>query len=122
MAPHTLLRRLVQGSPMALWLLVGVARLPWAGLFDQQPAPGPERPELMFLYVDQALRSGGAGRQLVLLTESAVRQRGPSELTVMTADDPANRALAFYRGLGYVREATVRKYGKAFALFRRTLA
>ena len=121
LAPHTLMRRLLLRSPLAFWLALRMHKLPWAGLRDQLPPPQPELPELMFLFVRPQDRQGGTGQKLVELTQSAVAARGKLVLTVMTQDSPDNRALGFYRRLGYEQRGTVRKFGKAFVLFYRQL-
>lgn len=119
--PATLLRRLVTGSAMALWLALRFYRLPWSRLRDQRPAPMAAQPELMFLFMRPDCRNAGAGERLVRATEQAVRACGEKTLFVMTEDRPDNRALAFYRGLGYRTEARVRKFGVEFVLYSRSL-
>ncbi|MDO8277004.1 MAG: GNAT family N-acetyltransferase [Burkholderiaceae bacterium] len=120
-APDSLLRRLITGSAMSLWLALRFYRLPWSRLRDHQPAPFAPRPELMFLFMRPDSRNEGAGARLVRATEQAMRARAEKTLYVMTEDRPDNRALAFYRELGYQAVAKVRKFGVGFVLFGRPL-
>ncbi|MDP3138752.1 MAG: hypothetical protein Q8N17_20760, partial [Burkholderiaceae bacterium] len=58
--PDSLLRRLVMGSAMTLWLALRFYRLPWSRLRDHQPAPMAAQPELMFLFMRPDRRNAGA--------------------------------------------------------------
>jgi ribosomal protein S18 acetylase RimI-like enzyme len=68
-----------------------------------------DEPEIVLLFADAAARGRGLGTALV---EEAVR--GRARLSVVTEDDPANRALAFYRKIGFVESGVVARNGKAF--------
>lgn len=120
-APDSLLRRLVTGSAMSLWLALRFYRLPWLRLRDHQASPMAACPELMFLFMRPDCRNAGAGARMVRATEQALRARNEKTLFVMTEDRPDNRALAFYQGLGYQAVAKVRKFGVGFVLFSRGL-
>ena len=119
--PTSLLRRAVLGSNLGFWLLRKAHRLPWASVADSKSPGLRPMPELMFLFVSPALRSCGAGRTLVTLAQSEVYRLGGAELCVMTEDRPGNRALDFYRGMGYELQGAARKFGKAFVVFTRSL-
>lgn len=121
MDPQSLLRRLLVGSPMAFWVLAGSMRLPWAAVLGSKPPTAPERPELMFLFVSETCRSSGVGRKLVAQTELEILTRGRRVLTVMTRDDPKNRAIQFYETQGYRSEGAVQKFGRPFLLLSRSL-
>ncbi|MCM0020503.1 MAG: GNAT family N-acetyltransferase [Tagaea sp.] len=71
-------------------------------------AASPE-PEIVLLFADEAARGRGLGKALV---EEAARDT--ARLAVVTEDDPANRAIAFYRKLGFVDSGPVSRNGKKF--------
>lgn len=119
--PVTLLRRALLASPLSLWLLVNLNKLPWRSVGESSAHGLQTLPELMFLFVSPGLRSCGTGRELVLLTHNAVFACGGLELSVMTEEHDGNRAVDFYQRLGYGLRARARKFGKPFLVFTRRL-
>ena len=119
--PATLLRRALLASPLSFFLLFNLNKLPWRSIGDSIDHGLQPLPELMFLFVSPALRSGGIGRELVLLAQNVVLASGGQELSVLTEELQGNRAVDFYQQLGYGVRARARKFGKPFLVFTRRL-
>ena len=120
--PDTLIRRLLLGSGILFNLLFRFYRFPLNFKRDLPDAYQPGCPELMFLYVDEKHRSLGYGKVLVEGTQQALAERGISRLCVYTEDDPQNRAISFYQGLGYTPAGKATKAGTAYLVFEKQLA
>ncbi|MFM7347822.1 MAG: GNAT family N-acetyltransferase [Tagaea sp.] len=101
----TPLFRAAAGHPLAWPDLARAALLP----SGTQPAP-----QIVLLFADEAARGRGLGRALV---DAAAADAGG--LYAITENDPANRALAFYRKAGFVDAGVTRANGRAFRLLER---
>ena len=88
----------------------------WPDLLRAALSPPAEQPapQIVLLFADEAARGRGLGTALV----EAAAAASPLLYTV-TEDDPANRALAFYRKAGFADAGTTRVNGRRFRLLSR---
>jgi GNAT superfamily N-acetyltransferase len=96
----------------------------WAALLRSALAPGPEPmgPEIVLLFAGEAARGRGLGSALVEASLREAASRGHARLSVLTEDDPGNRALAFYAKNGFADEGPVRLHGAPFRRLARACA
>lgn len=109
MAPESLSRRLLIRTALLGELTLRPfgrgARQIAADLISPSPAP-PRRqePELVAIFVAPESRGQGIGEAICRAVEAELARRGAPSYRVRTERDPANRAIAFYRRLGFVEE------------------
>jgi len=131
--PASLNRRLVWHTGLPLWAALRFWRFPWLHL-GSSAANGHETtsanrgqsdlahlPELILIFTDANARGRGWGSELLARCEVQLSERGIFDYTLKTLDDPANRAIAFYGRHGFAEFERVRKMGKAFRVFRKTI-
>lgn len=98
-------------------------KVPLSHLLGRDTDDGPAKsPELVYLFTDPDHRSKGLGRQMIERLDRILAGRGFAQYYVITAADPANRALAFYDREGFQRLGTGQQFGNATQLFVKNLA
>lgn len=107
LAPRTLSRRLLTRTPLlgeiAMRPLGRGARRVAADLISSSAEPSTTgEPELVAIFVAPEWRGQGIGEAICRAIEPELAQRGARSYRVRTERDPANRAIAFYRRLGFV--------------------
>lgn len=112
--PGDLSARLRAATPLLSAALTHPAA--WPDLLRAAIAPSvaAPAPQILLLFADEAARGRGLGRALV----DAAAANAPFLCTI-TEDDPANRALAFYRKAGFADAGPTRVHGRAFRLLTR---
>lgn len=123
--PDSLNRRLIVGSGLVAAALTRVHRLPLGAIVreslasDARPAdPRPAGwPELILIFTDPAGRGRGVGTRLMSRSEELVGQHGHRGFWLKTLDDPANRALDFYRGRGMSPSGRLSVHGRPFQVW-----
>ena len=78
-------------------------------------------PEIVLLFADAAARGRGLGTALVDAALRDARAGGAASMSVVTEDDPANEAIAFYAKNGFADAGAVRLNGKDFRRLVRAL-
>jgi hypothetical protein len=119
LSPNTLIRRLLSSSLIAFHLALCIHKLPLFQLMlnasgNEEKQKTDLMPELMFLFVDNSLRSEGVGGQLLERTHQELVCLGIAQLEVFTESQESNRALAFYLKKGYLPAGTCQKRGRTF--------
>lgn len=106
LAPGSLSRRLIGRTPL-LWYLAlrplgRGARQILADLLQPASAPAaPDQPELIAIFVAPKERGRGVGELICRAVERELIRRKFASYVVHTERDPDNRAIAFYRRLGF---------------------
>lgn len=81
--------------------------------------------DLYWIAVDPAARRGGVGRELLSVSEEAVRKRGGRMLIAETSGTPLYEPTRkFYLGMGYAAEAVIKDFytpGDDLAIFVKRL-
>lgn len=105
LAPASLSRRLVMHTSLLLQLTLRPmgkgARQIIADLFQSAP-PSPGQPELVAIFVAPDQQGRRIGEAICRAVEADLMQRQLRSYVVHTERDPGNRAIAFYRRLGFV--------------------
>ncbi len=113
--PASLSRRIAAGTPLLRHALIrprallALARAALGG-----GSPDPAGSDILLLFTDPASRGRGIASALVEAAVRAVAARGEAGLAVLTEDDPANEAVRFYLGRGFVRSGACRMNGQRF--------
>lgn len=120
MDPKSLSRRLLFKTPLLFHLAsrpllaIDVA----CGLFSAAGLPHDRErlPELVAIFSAESCRSRGVGKRLLDAIETYLASRRKSRYVVRTDDDPANRAIAFYRREGFQFAQKFSAHGHRFQL------
>lgn len=125
--PESLNRRLLLKTPLLYHLVPKIPRfatLLFRSLLGTQRGDGHaplSAPELILIFTSGSARGKGLGTKLIRQAEARLRTVGIRSYLVRTAADPANRALGFYRGLGFEPLCIVSRHGQAFQMFTRSV-
>ncbi|HET6161048.1 MAG TPA: GNAT family N-acetyltransferase [Dongiaceae bacterium] len=107
LAPDSLSRRLLTHTPLLCHLALRPigrgARQLAADLLAPAAAPAAsDEPELVAIFVASESRGRGIGEAICREVERELGRRQIKSYRVRTERDPANRAIAFYRRLGFI--------------------
>lgn len=126
--PETLHRRLALRTPLLLYGLLSLTRLPLRSMVKQMfagaasaPVRQPEGPEIILIFTRQAIRGQGLGTRLIGRTEAWLRSLGAERLLVKTQDRLDNQAIRFYEKLGFRRIGSIVDLGKSLLLFEKLI-
>ena len=77
---------------------------------------------LLYLFTASGYRGRGVGRAVVEGMGHMAAESEKSSLTVLTEDDPGNRALGFYQRLAFARQDGLRHGSRDFVLLERPVS
>lgn len=110
LAPDTLSRRLLARTSLVGQLTLrpfgrGVRQIARDLISPSTAPPSTSEPELIAIFVTSERRGQGIGEAICSAVETELARRGARSYRVRTERDPANRAIPFYRRLGFVESA-----------------
>lgn len=112
LTPGSLSRRLVTHTrfllQFALRPLGRGARQIFADLLQPVPATLSDQPELVAIFVAPEQQGRGIGEMICRAVEAELIRRQFKSYVVHTERDPGNRAVAFYRRLGFVTAGSIK--------------
>jgi ribosomal protein S18 acetylase RimI-like enzyme len=131
LAPETLDRRLLIGTPLLPCAITRVPALSRLGLTTlrrtttgaktgtEEGRGRPALPQLILLFTAERARGRGHATALLARLEERLQQQGVGRYEVRTEADPVNPALAFYRTRGFTDTGTVVRFGTLFQVLTR---
>lgn len=78
-------------------------------------------PELLQVYVDNSARSHGIGAELMSAADRYIAGAGYARYFLKTEASTKNRALAFYRRIGWSELGSIDESGKRYTFFKKDL-
>lgn len=128
MHPEKLYHRLALRTPLLLYVLPSLKRLPLQAMIrkifrraERGSMPQPAGPEIILIFARQELRGNGLGTRLVGRTKTWLRSTSAKRLFVKTQDGVDNRAIRFYEKLGFTRVGLIFDHGKSLVLFEKSI-
>lgn len=123
--PASLGRRLLTQSPLIPALLanplVGI-RLGLDRLTSSQPKPcSAKTPEVISIFVEMNRQGSGIGSQLVRAVERLLVERSIPCYCIRTENSPRNRAIDFYRNLGFRNNGVLSIGGVEYCMMIQTV-
>jgi ribosomal protein S18 acetylase RimI-like enzyme len=130
LAPQTLTRRLIFGTPLLWFAALGILRLSlarWLLASFGRPSAAPHSPphhslpEVILIFTAPRGQGRGLGSDLLDECQRVLAARGCSEYRVRTIDDEANAALRFYARNGFVECGRCVELGRPFRILRKRI-
>ena len=134
LAPASLSRRLLAGTPLLWAALVGLGRAPvraslWRmavdmlrpSAIDPSLAALLQQPEVVMLFATADRRGHGHGTALLSEAERLLKERSTPRYVVRTGARDGDPVLAFYRRHGFVLRGQFDAHGSIFRLLEKTL-
>jgi ribosomal protein S18 acetylase RimI-like enzyme len=130
LAPQSLTRRRIFGTPLLWFAALGVVRLSLArwllgSLGRRSAAPyaetPPSLPEVILIFTTPRGQGKGLGSDLLDECERVLAARGSGEYLVRTVDNESNAALRFYAKNGFVECGRCVELGRPFRMLRKRI-